>query len=263
MSEFMEKHSVSKLIGSPPGYVGYEEGGQLTERVKRAPYSIILLDEIEKAHPDIYNILLQVFEDGQLTDGLGNTVDFKNTIIIMTSNLGARFLEKRSQIGFSAPGSGMPAKVEDQVMGEVKKAFNPEFLNRLDEVILFTSLSDEDLLKIMHLLADQINVNLVAKQIKIRLNDDAAKYILEKTCTDRSYGARPLRRALQKYIEDPLSEALIQGSLPRPSELEVYLGDGGIYCRPLAPVEQPVGVSGDPAAPEETPVPVTPLFMFE
>jgi ATP-dependent Clp protease ATP-binding subunit ClpC len=263
MSEFMEKHSVSKLIGSPPGYVGYEEGGQLTERVKRAPYSIILLDEIEKAHPDVYNILLQVFEDGQLTDGLGNTVDFKNTIIIMTSNLGARFLEKRSQIGFSAAGSGMPAKIEDQVMSEVKKAFNPEFLNRLDEIILFTSLSDDDLLKIMNLLAEQINVNLVAKQIKIRLNEDAAKYILEKTCTDRSYGARPLRRALQKYVEDPLSEALIQGTLPRPSELEVYLGDGGIYCRPLQPVEQPVGVSGDPTAPEETPAPVTPLFMFE
>src|SRR5206468_1236230 len=141
MSEFMEKHSVSKLIGSPPGYVGYEEGGQLTERVKRAPYSIILLDEIEKAHPDVYNILLQVFEDGQLTDGLGNTVDFKNTIIIMTSNLGARFLDKRSPMGFTGTG-GMPAKVEDQVMSEVKKAFNPELLNRLDEVILFTSLTD-------------------------------------------------------------------------------------------------------------------------
>src|ERR1700744_4334393 len=170
MSEFMEKHSISKLIGSPPGYVGYEEGGQLTERVKRAPYSVILLDEIEKAHPDIYNILLQVFEDGQLTDGLGNTVDFKNTIIIMTSNLGARFLEKRSPMGFSAPGSGLPQKVEDQVMGEVKKAFNPEFLNRLDEVILFTSLSDEDLMKIMELLAEQINKNLEAKQIKIKLS---------------------------------------------------------------------------------------------
>src|SRR5207253_1246162 len=150
MSEFMEKHSVSKLIGSPPGYVGYEEGGQLTERVKRAPYSIILLDEIEKAHPDVYNILLQVFEDGQLTDGLGNTVDFKNTIIIMTSNLGARFLDKRSPMGFSAhSGAGLPSKVEDQVMAEVKKAFNPEFLNRLDETILFTSLTDEDLLKII------------------------------------------------------------------------------------------------------------------
>ena len=144
-------------------------------------------------------------------------------------------------------------------MGEVKKAFNPEFLNRLDEVILFTSLSDEDLLKIMHLLADQINVNLVAKQIKIRLNDDAAKYILEKTCTDRSYGARPLRRALQKYIEDPLSEALIQGSLPRPAELEVYLGEGGIYCRQMQPQEQPVGAPAD----EAVPAPGTPLFMFE
>jgi ATP-dependent Clp protease ATP-binding subunit ClpC len=262
MSEFMEKHSVSKLIGSPPGYVGYEEGGQLTERVKRAPYSIILLDEIEKAHPDVYNILLQVFEDGQLTDGLGNTVDFKNTIIIMTSNLGARFLEKRSPMGFSAPGIGLPAKVEDQVMGEVKKAFNPEFLNRLDETILFTSLSDEDLLKIMHLLADQININLVAKQIKIRLNDDAAKYIIDKTLTDRSYGARPLRRALQKYIEDPLSEALIQGSLPRPAELEVYLGEDGIYCRQL--VEQPVAVA-DGSAPGEEPaaVPRTVLYLFE
>jgi ATP-dependent Clp protease ATP-binding subunit ClpC len=256
MSEFMEKHSVSKLIGSPPGYVGYEEGGQLTERVKRAPYSVILLDEIEKAHPDIYNILLQVFEDGHLTDGLGNTVDFKNTIIIMTSNLGARFLEKRSPIGFAAQGS-MPAKVEDQVMAEVKKAFNPEFLNRLDETILFTSLSDDDLIKIMQLLTEQINKNLVAKELKIRLNPDAAKYILEKTCGDRSYGARPLRRALQKFIEDPLSEALIQGSLPRPAELEVYLGDGGIYCRPLQ--EQPVTVGGE----ELAPIPGTALYMFD
>jgi ATP-dependent Clp protease ATP-binding subunit ClpC len=230
--------------------------------VKRAPYSIILLDEIEKAHPDIYNILLQVFEDGQLTDGLGNTVDFKNTIIIMTSNLGARFLEKRSPMGFSAPvGAGLPSKVEDQVMAEVKKAFNPEFLNRLDEVILFTSLSDEDLLKIMDLLTEQINKNLVAKQIKIHLLTDAAKYILEKTCTDRSYGARPLRRALQKYIEDPLSEALIQGTLPRPAELEIYLGEGGIYFRQLQ--EQPVGASGDAATVDDAPVPGTPLYLFQ
>ena len=235
MSEFMEKHSVSKLIGSPPGYVGYEEGGQLTERVKRAPYSIILLDEIEKAHPDIYNILLQVFEDGQLTDGLGNTVDFKNTIIIMTSNLGARFLDKKGQMGFSTtPASGIPQKVEDMVNAEVKRAFNPEFLNRLDEVILFTSLNDEDLIRIIDLLVDQINVNLVAKQIKIRLAEDAAKYILEKTCTDRSYGARPLRRALQKYIEDPLSEMLIQGTLEHPAEYEIYLGETGIFCRPIS-----------------------------
>jgi ATP-dependent Clp protease ATP-binding subunit ClpC len=262
MSEFMEKHSISKLIGSPPGYVGYEEGGQLTERVKRAPYSIILLDEIEKAHPDIYNILLQVFEDGQLTDGLGNTVDFKNTIIIMTSNLGARFLDKRGQIGFSAPSTtGIPQKVEDQVMSEVKRAFNPEFLNRLDEVILFTSLVDEDLLKIIELLVGQINTNLVSKQIRIHLEPEAAKYILDKTCGDRSYGARPLRRALQKYVEDPLSEALIQGSLPRPAELEIYLGENGIYCRQVGELEaQPVPVG----AGDELVVPIagTPLYVF-
>jgi len=265
MSEFMEKHSVSKLIGSPPGYVGYEEGGQLTERVKRAPYSIILLDEIEKAHPDVYNILLQVFEDGQLTDGLGNTVDFKNTIIIMTSNLGARFLDKRSPIGFATPSAGQQ-KIEDQVMGEVKKAFNPEFLNRLDEVILFTSLNDDDLLKIIKLLTEQINKNLAVKQIKIRINDDAAKHILEKTCTDRSYGARPLRRALQKYIEDPLSEALIQGSLAHPAEFEVYLGAGGIYCRQLQEQPEPQPVGADGAAIEEPaaePAVGMPLYMFD
>jgi ATP-dependent Clp protease ATP-binding subunit ClpC len=212
--------------------VGYEEGGQLTERVKRSPYSIILLDEIEKAHPDVYNILLQVFEDGQLTDGLGNTVDFKNTIIIMTSNLGARHLEKRNQLGFSAPpGEGLGHKVEELVRAEVKRAFNPEFLNRLDDIILFNPLADDDLVRIIDLMVHQINGNLEAKQIKIRLAPEASKYILEKTCQDRSYGARPLRRALQKYIEDPLSEALIQGSLPRPAEIEVYLGDTGIFYR--------------------------------
>src|SRR5579883_1945833 len=260
MSEFMEKHSISKLIGSPPGYVGYEKGAATTERVKRAPYSVILLDEIEKAHPDIYNILLQVFEDGQLTDGLGNQVDFKNTIIIMTSNLGARFLEKRGQLGFSAPASeGIPTKVEDLVRGEVKRAFNPEFLNRLDDIILFTSLTDDDLIKIIDLMVEQINANLVAKQIRIRLSQDAAKYILEKTCGDRSYGARPLRRALQKYIEDPLSEALIQGALPRPADLEIYLGDTGIFYRPASTEAQPVGAGGE--APPE-PAPGTPLYTF-
>ena len=269
MSEFMEKHSVSKLIGSPPGYVGYEEGGQLTERVKRSPYSIILLDEIEKAHPDIFNILLQVFVDGQLTDGLGNQIDFKNTIIIMTSNLGARFLEKRGHLGFQAPQlEGQASKVEDQVRGEVKRAFNPEFLNRLDEMILFQSLTDEDLIKIMVLLVEGINKNLEQKQIKIYLKTDAAKYILEKTCADRSYGARPLRRALQKYIEDPLSEALIQGILPRPAEFEIYLGDTGIYYRQVnmtVPEAVPVAVGdgGSEAEIEAAPVgPGVALYPF-
>src|SRR5512143_1253404 len=164
MSEFMEKHSVSKLIGSPPGYVGYEEGGQLTERVKRAPYSVVLLDEIEKAHPDVFNILLQVFEDGQLTDGLGNTVDFKNTIIIMTSNIGARHLMKREGLGFqSQKEEKISSKVEDLVKNEVKRTFNPEFLNRVDEIILFMALNEQDLIQILELMVSQLNANLAQK----------------------------------------------------------------------------------------------------
>ncbi len=192
MSEFMEKHSVSKLIGSPPGYVGYEEGGQLTERVKRSPYSVVLLDEIEKAHPDVFNILLQVFEDGQLTDGLGNTVDFKNTILIMTSNIGARHLQKKQGLGFQSDREDLVNdKVEELVKQEVKKTFNPEFLNRLDEVILFLSLSDGDLIQIVELLVQQLNNNLAQKSITISVTEEAKKWILDKTLGDRSYGARP------------------------------------------------------------------------
>src|SRR5437870_185747 len=235
MSEFMEKHSVSKLIGSPPGYVGYEEGGQLTERVKRNPYSIILLDEIEKAHPDIYNILLQVFEDGQLTDGLGNTVDFKNAIIIMTSNIGARHLQKREGLGFQSTNEDMiSGKVEELVKGEVKRTFNPEFLNRLDEIILFTALGEQDLIQILELMVTQLNQNLAQKSITVTVADAAKRWILNQTLTDRSYGARPLRRALQKYIEDPLSEALIQGTITtRPAFIEVFLEGDKLYYRPV------------------------------
>ena len=232
MSEFMEKHSVSKLIGSPPGYVGYEEGGQLTERVRRAPYSVILLDEIEKAHPDVFNILLQVFEDGQLTDGLGNTVDFKNALIIMTSNIGARYLERRSHLGFQSAAEGTAEKkAEELVMSEVKRLFNPEFLNRLDETIVFNALTDSDLIQILDLLVGQMNQNLAQKNISLTLAPEAAKWILDKTCSDRSYGARPLRRALQKYVEDPLSEALIQGEIHPPAVLEVIVENEALYYR--------------------------------
>jgi len=230
----MEKHSVSKLIGAPPGYVGYEEGGQLTERVRRTPYSVILLDEIEKAHPDVYNILLQVFEDGQLTDGLGNTVDFRNTILIMTSNLGARHLQKRSTMGFqSAAEEGTTKSMDELVLGEVKRVFNPEFLNRLDEIILFNPLGDEELLRIIDLLVGQINDTLIHRQVQIVVTPEARQWILEKTCGDRNYGARPLRRALQKYVEDPLSEALIQGGLQRPATLEVFVSTDGLGFRPV------------------------------
>jgi ATP-dependent Clp protease ATP-binding subunit ClpC len=235
MSEFMEKHSVSKLIGSPPGYVGYEEGGQLTERVKRSPYSVVLLDEIEKAHPDVFNILLQVFEDGQLTDGLGNTVDFKNTILIMTSNIGAKHLQKKQGLGFQSEKEDLvEAKMEELVKGDVKRTFNPEFLNRLDEIILFQSLSDADLIQILELLVQQLNTNLVHKAITISVTDEAKKWIIDKTLADRTYGARPLRRALQRYVEDPLSEALIGGSFAvRPAFLEVYLENNGLFYRPI------------------------------
>jgi ATP-dependent Clp protease ATP-binding subunit ClpC len=236
MSEFMEKHSVSKLIGSPPGYVGYEEGGQLTERVKRSPYSVVLLDEVEKAHPDVFNLLLQVFEDGQLTDGLGNTVDFKNTIIVMTSNIGAKHLMKRENLGFqSGKEEVVLEKMQEMVMSEVKRTFNPEFLNRLDEVIVFTSLSDSDLMQILELLVQSLNTNLVHKAITISVQDDAKRWILDKTVVDRSYGARPLRRALQKFIEDPLSEALIAGQIAeRPAFLEVYLENNLLHYRPVS-----------------------------
>jgi ATP-dependent Clp protease ATP-binding subunit ClpC len=240
MSEFMEKHSVSKLIGSPPGYVGYEEGGQLTERVKRSPYSIVLLDEIEKAHPDVFNILLQVFEDGQLTDGLGNIVDFKNTILIMTSNIGARHLQKRQGLGFQSGNDEMVIeKVEELVKNEVKRTFNPEFLNRLDEIIIFQALSDADLIQIVELLVQQLNANLVQKSITISVTEDAKKWIIDQTAGDRSYGARPLRRAIQRFIEDPLSEALIAGQFPeRPAFLEIYLDVNKLFYRP-------VGIEGD------------------
>jgi ATP-dependent Clp protease ATP-binding subunit ClpC len=232
----MEKHTVSKLIGSPPGYVGYEEGGQLTERVKRSPYSVVLFDEIEKAHPDVFNILLQVFEDGQLTDGLGNTVDFKNTIVIMTSNIGARHLMKKQGLGFQSDREDMVSdKIEELVKSEVKKTFNPEFLNRIDEVILFQSLSDGDLLQIVELLVQSLNTNLAQKSITISVTEEAKKWILDKTLIDRSYGARPLRRALQRYVEDPLSEALIAGKITdRPAFLEVYLDANQLFYRPVS-----------------------------
>jgi len=237
MSEYMEKHSVSKLIGSPPGYVGHEEGGQLTEKVKRNPYSVVLLDEIEKAHPDIFNILLQVFEDGHLTDGLGNRVNFKNTIIIMTSNIGARFIQKKSSMGFQSSDLGAIDKsVSEMVLGEVKRTFNPEFINRIDEIIVFEALSDDDLRTIMGLLVNQLNENLIDRKLRISLTPEVVDWIIEVTCKDRSYGARPLRRAIQRHVEDPLSEELIRGHL-HGGDIEVYLEAGALAYRPAGELE--------------------------
>ena len=214
MSEYMEKHSVCKLIGSPPGYVGHEEGGQLTERVKRNPYSVVLLDEIEKAHPDVFNVLLQVFEDGHLTDGLGNTIDFKNAIIIMTSNIGARFIEKKGRMGFaSGEARGhRRSSINEMVMGEVKRTFNPEFINRVDEIIIFDALTDEDLVKITRLLVEQLNLNLKEKGIAIGIRDEGVQWLLQQDA------GRPLLRRAAAAARHPAPHRgrALRGVHPRP-----------------------------------------------
>ena len=178
--------------------------------MKRNPYSVVLLDEIEKAHPDIFNILLQVFEDGHLTDGLGNRVNFKNTIIIMTSNIGARFIQKKASMGFQANDTSEIARnVNEMVLGEVKRTFNPEFINRIDELIVFEALTDDDLRRIMGLLVEQLNANLADRRMRVHVASEVVDWIIDLTCKDRSYGARPLRRAIQQYIEDVLSETIL------------------------------------------------------
>jgi ATP-dependent Clp protease ATP-binding subunit ClpC len=234
MSEYMEKHSVSKLIGSPPGYIGHDEGGQMTEKIKRHPYSVLLLDEIEKAHPDLFNILLQVLEDGMLTDSHGSTIDFKNVILIMTSNIGARFIQKRGQMGFQASTQAQQATVEEGVMQAVKQTFNPEFINRLDEIIVFEPLTDSDLFEIVGILVSLLNRTLIRRKLQVQMTEEAKRWIVEKTCADRTYGARPLRRALQKYVEDPLSEALISGRFNEASVIEVYLEGDSLQYRAVA-----------------------------
>ena len=217
MSEYMESHSTAKLIGSPPGYVGYDDAGQLTERVKRKPYSIILLDEIEKAHQDVFNILLQILDDGKLTDSQGNTVSFENTIIIMTSNVGSNL--NTNSIGF-----GKSSLDKNKIESALKEIFRPEFLNRVDEIISFDSLTKEQLLQIVDLLLKNTQNALDNKNIKLEVSEEAKKYILEKG-TDLKYGARPLRRAIQKYIEDEISEMILKGEIEQYQTVEVSLED--------------------------------------
>ena len=233
MSEFMEKHTVAKFIGSPPGYVGHEEGGQLTEKLRQNPYSIVLFDEVEKAHPDLFSVLLQVFEDGKLTDAQGNEVDCKNAVFIMTSNIGARFIQKRATLGFQSSDEASRGNMEDQVMSEVKRTFAPEFINRLDEIILFDELSDEDLLQIIDLQVGELNKILTPHSLNVTFTLEAKQWLIDKTCADRTYGARPLRRALQKHVEDELSEGLIQGEFEEEKSVEVFCKDDKLQLRPL------------------------------
>jgi len=232
MSEYMEKHSTSRLVGAPPGYVGYEEGGQLTEKVRRKPYSVVLLDEIEKAHPEVFNILLQVLEDGRLTDSKGRTVDFRNTLIIMTSNVGAEAIKKNSSLGFTAANDAGKdySNMKDKVMGELKKSFRPEFLNRIDEIIVFHSLDEKHISQIVSLMADDLRKRLKEQEVDFALTEKA-KMFLAKEGYDPTYGARPLRRAIQKHIEDRLSEELLKGNIAKGDSLTIDESDGELVVR--------------------------------
>jgi ATP-dependent Clp protease ATP-binding subunit ClpC len=216
MSEYMEKHAVSRLVGSPPGYVGYDEGGQLTEAVRRKPYSVLLLDEIEKAHPDVFNILLQILEDGRLTDSQGRTVDFRHCIVIMTSNVGASEIARNTPLGFSVGDDEAGMTYDDmknRVMGELKKVFRPEFLNRIDEVIVFHKLQKSEIKQIVELLLMRIRASLAERDLQLDLTEEAEDFLVEKGW-DPAMGARPLRRAIQRYIEDALADFVLQASLP-------------------------------------------------
>ena len=229
MSEYMEKFSISRLVGAPPGYVGYEEGGQLTEKVRRKPYSVVLLDEIEKAHPDVYNILLQVLDDGQLTDSLGRRVDFKNTIIIMTSNIGVRQLKDFGQgVGFATKARVEAAEdnAKTVIRDALKKTFSPEFLNRIDDIVIFTTLQREEIFKIIDISLKLVFKRLESLGYQLTLTEDAKSFVAEKGF-DPQFGARPLNRAIQKYIEDPLAEFLLNENPPEGSMLEAQLNEDG------------------------------------
>ena len=224
MSEYMEKFDVSKMIGSPPGYVGYDEGGQLSEQVRRHPYSVVLFDEIEKAHPDIFNVLLQVLDEGNFTDAQGRKVDFRNTVIIMTSNVGAHEIAQTQTLGFSGSENvGLSDKeIKNRVMTELKRTFRPEFLNRLDEIIVFKSLTSAEISQIVSLMVDDLRQRLIALNMTINLSDDALKFVA-KEGTDVTFGARPLRRAIQRLLEDPLSEQILEGKWTSGSVIQVDL----------------------------------------
>jgi len=222
----MEKHSVSRLVGSPPGYIGYDEGGQLTEAVRRKPYSVVLLDEIEKAHPDVFNILLQILEDGRLTDAQGRKVDFRNTIVIMTSNIGAGTISKNQTLGFSiGDESGLSYEdMKERVLGELKKVFRPELLNRIDEVIVFHKLTKEEITTIVDLVLRRLREQMGEHEVAIELTDEAKELLVEKGY-DPAMGARPLRRAIQRYIEDPLADFVLGRSLEPGSTILVERKD--------------------------------------
>jgi ATP-dependent Clp protease ATP-binding subunit ClpC len=237
MSEYMEKFNISRLVGAPPGYIGYEEGGQLTERIRRRPYSVVLLDEIEKAHPDVFNLLLQVLEDGRLTDSFGRKVDFRNTVLIMTSNLGAEQLKKQGSLGFAPAKTEVTyGKMKEQLMDEVKRTFKPEFLNRIDEAIVFQQLTRDDLEQIVDLEINRVKERLHEHEVVIQLDASAKEFLVEKGF-DPVFGARPLKRVIQRFLEDPLAEELIAKRFKVGAPIRVFHKDDRLEFEgePVAP----------------------------
>ncbi|MBI3870134.1 MAG: ATP-dependent Clp protease ATP-binding subunit [Verrucomicrobia bacterium] len=235
MSEYMERHNASRMVGSPPGYVGFEEGGQLTEQVRRRPYSVVLFDEIEKAHPDVMNMLLQILEEGKLTDNVGRVVNFRNTVILLTSNVGAETIKKNNTLGF-APSSdeGSYEKMREKIMEEAKKAFRPEFLNRLDDIIVFHQLSKPDLIRILDLEVVKVMERLKSKNLLLQLDDKAKDFLVEKGF-DPAYGARPMRRAVERYLEDPLAEEILKGTIHGGDPIRVTVHESKLQFEQSAP----------------------------
>ncbi len=227
MSEYMEKHNASRLVGSPPGYIGHDEGGQLTEKVRRRPYSVILFDEIEKAHPDVYNMLLQIMEEGRLTDSFGRKIDFRNTIVIMTSNVGSTATKDGGGVGFVTSDEDLGKKIEETVMGEITRYFRPEFLNRIDEIVFFNPLLRKDLFRIINLELAKVEERLRSRNLVLHLSDSARDYLIDEGYNPE-YGARPLRRTIEKHIEDPMAEEMLKGKLPENSLVEIDCGKDGL-----------------------------------
>ena len=242
MSEYMEKHSVSRLVGSPPGYVGYDEGGQLTEAVRRKPYSVVLFDEIEKAHPDVFNMLLQILDDGRLTDGQGRTVDFKNTVLIMTSNVGATLLKKQNTMGFGVPDKAAAQgydKMVETIQEKLKDTFRPEFLNRIDEIIVFKYLEKEQVREIVKLMLRDLQERLEAGEFAVDFSEDVIDYIGEEGF-DEEYGARPLIRSIRKNIEDRLADEILMGHVAKEDAIHVGVEEGELVFTSDAAKEIPV-----------------------
>jgi ATP-dependent Clp protease ATP-binding subunit ClpC len=250
MSEYMERHNSSRMVGSPPGYVGFEEGGQLTEQVRRRPYSVVLFDEIEKAHPDVMNMLLQILEEGKLTDNVGRVISFRNTIILLTSNVGADLIRRQTTMGFSPTSEeNSYDKMKEKIMEEAKRIFRPEFLNRLDDAIVFRSLNKPELVEILELEIAKVLKRLRGRQLHLTLDDGAKDFLLTKGY-DPVYGARPMRRAVERHLEDPLAEEILRSSLQPNEPILVTVDEGKLVFRQKAASAPPAAT---PAGPLSTP----------